>query len=348
MPRLTLADIRQSGLPGAIGLCADNTPSIAAAVNEAQERLINAGGRTGWWGGWSSLVFSVSSANPYITLPRQFSTLIGLTICNYGIRLHNQFYEVLPNGIGMQPQQVIPNCWQGNIAGYERSPVATMIDLPGTSYLRAYISDVRDVGAKMLLTGLDGNGLQIYSTLGIDSVNGAVLTFAQPFVQSTFTMSVIQAVQKDITYGDVVLSAIDVTTGAETILSRYAPTEVNPSYRRFLISQLPTNCCPSGTPATSTTTQVKAVGKWAHTPVYLDTDQLVIQCLPALIEMCISIRFSRMDKTDALAMAEQKRAAAIRELQNELRSYLGEQSPAVNVDRFGTAKLEYQSIGNLI
>lgn len=345
MPRITLADVRQSELPAAIGLCSGDTPQIAAAVNQAQQRLINAGGPTGWWGGWARLVFTVSTTNPYITLPRYLANLIGLDVCKHAIRINNEFYEILPDGIGMMPQTVIPACWQGNIAGYERGIYPSMVDMPGTSILRAFITDPRDVGARMLITGLDANGNQIYFQDTIDNVNGFFLTFVQPFVDSTFTVSLIQAVQKDITYGDVILQAIDPTTLVATTLSRYGPTEQNPAYRRYLITQLPPNCCPQ---TGGTTVSVTGIGKLEYVPVYLDTDQLVIGNIPALIDMCRSIRFQGMDVANAISLAEQHRKAAIRELQNELRSHLGEQSPAANVDIFGTAKLGYQSIGTLI
>ena len=345
MPRITLADVRQSALPAAIGLCAGDTPAIASAVNEAQERLINAGGPTGWWLGWARAVFSASVANPYVTLPRQFSTFIGMDVCRRPIRINNPFYEILPDGIGLMPRRHIPVCWDGNIAGYERGVFPTMVDLPTTSILRAYITDARDVGARMLITGLDQNGNQIYFQDVIDNVNGFFLTFVQPFVDSTFTVSSIQAVQKDITFGDVILKAVDPTTGIETTLSRYGPTEQNPGYRRYLITVLPPNCCfQQG----GTTVQITGLAKLAYVPAYLDSDQLVICNMPALIDMCQSIRYSRMDVPNAVAMTTAKRKSAIRELQNELRSMLGEQNIAANVDTFGTARLEDQRIGTLI
>lgn len=345
MPRITLADVRQSALPAAIGLCADDTPAIASAVNEAQERLINAGGNTGWWQGWARVIFTATVAKPYLTLPRQFATFIGMDVCHRPIRIHNPFYEILPEGIGLMPKHHLPLCWDGNIAGYERGVVPTMIDLPAISFLRAYITDPRDVGARMLITGLDQNGNQIYFQDTIDNVNGFFLTFVQPFVQSAFTVSSIQSVQKDVTFGDVLLSAIDSTTGAETSLSRYGPTEQNPAYRRYLITQLPRNCCQSGTTAS---VQITGLAKFAYVPAYLDSDKLVICNLPALIDMCQSIRYSRMDVSNALAMSAAKRKSAIRELQNELRSMVGEQNIAANVDIWSGANLDNQRIGTLI
>lgn len=194
--RITLADIRQSRLPRAIGLCAANLPEIAAAVNEAQQRLINAGGETGWWSGWAKVVFYATVSNPYITLPRNMARVINLAVCQKPIRINNEFYEILPGSVGLMPPST--SCdWCGTVAGYERGVVPTLVDLPGTEYLRAYITDARDVNLKLFITGLDQNGNGIYSTLGRNNVNGFTLIFAQPFITSGFTVSAIQSVQKD-------------------------------------------------------------------------------------------------------------------------------------------------------
>jgi len=342
--RITLADVRQSRLPRAIGLCAGDTPGISAAVNEAQQRLIDAGGETGWWNGWVKVVFPITVADPYITLPRQFSRIINMAVCNWPVRIHNEFYELLPDGIGLMPDPGLP-CWAGVVAGYERGTFPTMVDLPGESYLRTYVTDTRDVGARMLITGLDTNGMQIYTQDVKDNTNGFYITFASPFADSLFPVTAIQYVQKDITFGEVYLYAVDVTTGVQTLLSKYGPTETNPSYRRYYITQTPPSCCPS---SGTTSVAVTALAKLEYVPAYVDSDQLVITNIPALILECQAIRYEGMDVPNAAGMAAQYHKKAIAQLQNELRHYLGEQEPAVNVDRFGSAKLRRQSIGSLI
>jgi hypothetical protein len=341
--RITLADVRQSRLPRAIGLCAANLPEIAAAVNEAQQRLINAGGDSGFWGGWSKVVFYATVSNPYITLPRQFARIINMDVCQTPIRINNEFYEVLPGGVGLMPDAT--SCdWCGTVAGYERGVFPTMVDLPGTEYLRVYITDVRDVNLKLMITGLDQNGTAIYSTLGRDQINGFVLMFAQPFTTSAFTVSSIQSVQKDVTYGDVILKSVS-AGGVETTLSRYGPTEQNPAYRRYVINKLPANCCLQGTGAN---VAITAIAKLEYVPAYVDTDQLIIGNIPALIEECMSIRLGEIDSEKAQGMSLLHHKNAIRQLQNELRHYLGEQHPAVSVNIFTNEPLSRQSIGALI
>jgi hypothetical protein len=100
--RTTLGQVRQSRLPEVIGKCATDTPGIAAYVNQAQQQLINAGGETGWWGGWCKVVFQVWRSNPYITLPREFARVINMDVFRHPIRIQNEFYEMLEAGIGLK------------------------------------------------------------------------------------------------------------------------------------------------------------------------------------------------------------------------------------------------------
>lgn len=340
--RITLADVRQSRLPGVIGKCAADLPYIAAAVNAATQRLINSGGETGWWCGWSRVVFNVTSTNPYITLPRSMARIINLDVCKQPIRTRNEFYEFLPGGIGLMPRSNWPDFYSPIIEGYERGVVPTMVDLPGTQVLRAYLTNSADVGKRLLITGLDANGNDIYTLDNGNNVRGVFLTLASPFVNTAFPLSTIDSVQKDVTLGDVVLKSVDPVSGAETTLSRYAPTEVNPAYRRYMITQLPNGCCTSGQ---ATTLQITALAKLEYIPVYLDTDQLIISNIEALIAECQAIRYEAMDTTNALTLAQAAHMRAIRQLQNEQRHYLGEQRLAVQIDINQGSPLESHGVG---
>lgn len=340
---LTLAQVRQSTLPSSVGLCVDDIPSIAAIVNEAQERLIMAGGETGWWGGWQPVRFPISSSAPFITLPRQFNRIINMAVCRHGITINNQFFELLPHGHGVQPDKNKPD-WCGDIEGYERGTTPTMVDLtPTNQLLRVYVTDPRDVGKRMLISALDQNGNAIYDA---SPSLGFYLTFAQPFVTTSFIVTQIQTVQKDFTFGDVILQQVDATTGAFVNLARYGPNEINPVYRRYLISRIPSLCCgPNNIPPN---VSVDSLCKLQYIPVAQDTDWLIIQNLPALIEEVQGIRYSRMDAPAGVGLAGSHFKAAINLLRDQLRHEEGEQNPAVNVDIWGGAPLEHQSIGTLI
>lgn len=351
--RITLRDIRlRSRIPQLIGACQDNLPAIAAMVNEAQYRLIMAGGDTGFFGGWEKVLFSPSRFQPHITLPRQYCRCINLAVCRHPFRIYNEFYTVLPAGPGLPPEPSELVDWCGEIEGFDAGTVPTMVDLPATSYLRLYATESADVsaGKRILITGLDQNGQQIYSTAGTNNVNGFYLTAATPFADTTFTVSKIQAVNKDETVGFFTLKAVNPTTGVETTLANYAPTESKPAYRRYQITNLPTACCPSGcgTAVTSQTVQVTSLCKLEYIPAALDTDYLIIGNIPALTEECQSMRFAEMDDPKSMAKAEYHHKRALKELNNELRHYLGDQVPSISVDVWAGQPLQDQSIGSML
>lgn len=344
--RATLADVRRSRFAQVIGVCDSDLPRIAKVVNEATQRLIYAGGETGFWGLWQRVVFNtVSATQPYLTLPRQFARAINMDVCQVPIRINNEFYELLPGGVGLMPTTTIPD-WCGSLAGYERSPVPTMVDLATTNQkLRVYLTDVRDVGSRILISGLDQNGIAIYSTDGPLTVNGFYLTLDTPFVTSSFVVSTITGIQKDTTFGDVVLKQVDQVTGAEVLLSRYATDETNPAYRRYFITRLPVGCCAGGAPSPL---QITAAVKLEYIPVSRDTDQLILANIPALIEEAQALRYSEMDVPNAAILESKHHKRAIKLLQDEMRHYEGEQRPAVSVDIWNGAPLENQGIGTLI
>lgn len=347
--RATVATARQSRLPRALGLCAGNIPEICEWINAATQRLINAGGETGWVGGWTRVVFQVDTSDPYITLPRTLARVVHMAYCQTPMRINNEWYEFLPGGIGIMPTSSQPD-WCGEVAGYDRGMFPTARDIDTTNkFLRVYYTDSRDIGAKILITGLDQNGHSIFSTLGSDTIDGFTIAISSPFTDGEIAgakveVSQITAVQKDITHGDVILMQVDLTTGAEVQLARYAPTETNPSYRRYYITKLPGGCCCD---TNTGTVQVTALGKREFIPVYQDTDQLMIGNIEALIEECQSIRYAEMDSTNGLQLAAVHHAAAIKLLQNEIVHAYGRESPAINVDIFDQCPLDQQSIGSL-
>lgn len=346
----------QSRLPSAIGKCANDVPGVAAYVNQAQQQLIIAMGETGAFGGWQKVVFSVNRCSPYITLPRELARIINMDVCRFPIRIQNEFYEMLEAGVGLQDFCKCPD-WCGALEGYERGTFPTMVDItPSNQLLRVYMTDPRDLGKRVLVgPALDQNGNPIYSQDGLNSVNGFYLPLANPFTTSAFQVSSIGGVQKDATFGDVLLYQVDATTGAQVLLSRYAPDEITPSYRRYFIHRLPCGCgtvqvpsnpCVAG--VTPPNVAVTAMAKLEFIPANRTTDFLIIGNIPALIEECKSIRYSDMDAPNAPGLAAKSHLNAVNLLNKELGHYLGKLQPAVNFAPFGTATLERQRIGAMM
>lgn len=322
----TLKTVKNSRIPELIGVCSDDTARISAIVNDAQQRLIYAGKDAGWWNGWVKVVFSVTPTNPYITLPREFARIINMAIEEFPIHIHNEFYEVLPGGIGPLPNCTVSD-WCGTVAGYERGIWPTSVDLTTTNQtLRVYVTDSRDVNSRILIIGLDQNGNEIYSQDGLHTVTGFYLTFDSPFVDSTFIVTQIKSVVKPVTFGDVLLYQVDQTTGTQVLLSRYKASETNPAYRRYYIAPVPSWCC------SGTSFNITALAKMEYIPAIRDTDLLVISNIPALTEMVQALRYYAQDvvASHQLGLMHEKRA--IKLMRQELDHYMGIEEPAVTVD----------------
>lgn len=346
-----LADIRKSRIPQAVGQCASDQSQLIEYVNEAQERLVYAGGEEGWWGSWMKVVFNVDSvSDPFITTPRIIARLINLDVCRKPVRIQNEFYEFLEAGVGLQP---ITNC-AGNsrhncnlLEAYDRGQFPTFTDLvPGNKRIRVYMTDPADFGRRVLIQGQDANGVTIRTLDGTMQVQGIYLGLTPPFVDLPFNIDKLTGLQKDVTVGDVKFYELDTTTQVQRLLVTMEPSEEVAGYRRYFINGLPKNCC-DPTNSGVTTVQITAMAKLAFIPVMFDPDYLIIQNLAALKEECQAVRFGEMDDSTSLNQAGARHAKAISLLNGELRHHLGKERPAINFAPFGTAHLGRQRIGTL-
>lgn len=351
--KVTLKDIRGSRFPEAIGACYADLPRIANAVNECVQRLIVDPRQpdTGWYGTYVPMVFNVTRTDPYITVPKGVARLMNIDVCKTPVPLRNGFYEFLWATKGILPQtnctsSINSACYPSiNTQGVLRGAYPTNVDVPTTAgttyYIRAYPTDALDDGKRILVQAYDPNDFKIYGMDGLMQMEGQYLTLASPFVTSTWTVGTkgIYGIQKDYTYGDVVLKAVDTVTGVETTLSRYEPGDTNPAYPRYYLDALPQYCC------SSTTIQVNALAKLDYYPVAVESDWVLIGNIPALIAEAQSIYHDGIQEDAAFTLSMKKHAAAIMLLQGELDHMYGKVNPATNVALFGTAHPRYQSIG---
>lgn len=352
--KTTLKDLRQSRFPEAIGACYADQNRIAAAANECVQRLIIDPRQpdTGWFGTWVPMVFTVTRTNPYITAPRGIARLMLMDVCRTPIKMQNQFYEYLWAGTGLLPVNVCSSNSSRCISELQtqsllRGYYPTLADVPTTNayYIRAYPTDPLDVGKKILVQAYDQNDFKIYGLTNMQQMEGFYLTLDYPFVTSDAIVGPqgIYAIQKDYTYGDVPLTAVDVDTGVETQLSRFEPGETRPWYPRYYLDSLPQYCCNS-----TASIQVNAMAKRDYYPVAVDQDWLLIGNVPALISEAQAVYHDGIQEGAASVMSLKKHNNAILLLQGELDHYMGKESPAINVSLFGTAQLRNQSIGSLI
>ena len=353
MTRLTFYDIRNSRIPDSIGSMSGDTPRLLSVVNEAIQRLILAGGNEGWWGGWSKMVFNVLPAtDPYITTPKEVARIESLDVCNSPVRIQNEFYEFMEFGRGLQS----PGCGCSGrstssshcstMQTYDRGQYPTMRDLtPGTK-VRVYVSNASDAASfrRIFFKANDNNDNPIYDLDNGIQVNGFFLTFATPFVDSTYVLNSLIRVQKEETLGPVSLYEVDQTTGVETLLSTFAPSETNPAYRRYFIKGLPCQCNCSTTPGT---VQVTAMCKLDFVPVTSDTDPLIINNLPAIKHECLAVRYGEMDSESNQKLAASHHTLAIRLLNQELIHFLGKEQPAMQVKPWGNATLQRAGLNHI-
>lgn len=348
MQRLRLYDCRNSRLPQVVGKCQSDIVGIRNYVNSAQRRLLMAkeAGEEGWWGTWGEIVFNVSRATPYITLPREVARLMAITVCDRPVPIQNQFFEYTQFGNGRFPKNF---CCRDFLQGYSRNNAVTFTDLSNApQFLMAIASNAQDFGKRILFQGRDANDNVIYSQDDRGQrITGEFSTFTDPFVVTPQMYSSIFGIQKDVTMGPVRIYQVDPSTGDQVLLLTMEPGEQTASYRRYYFNGLPCMCCPSPN-APCTQVQVTAIAKLDLIPVTADTDYCLIQNLEAIIEECASVRYSEMDSPQAKTMAAERHIQAIRMLNGELSLYLGRDDVAIQVWPFGSARLEKRRIGTLI
>lgn len=354
--RLRLYDCRISRLPTVIGKCQSDLPEIANYVNTAQQRLLYAAEASdeSWYGTWAEVRLNVSRAAPYITLPREIARLESVTICGEPVPVLNQFYEYLQFGNGRMQRRSLNGAPKLR-AAYTRNNAVLFTDLMnGPQLISVFPTDSADAqGTKrMLIQGLDQNGQQVYSNDGGKTILGEFVVLQMPFTTTQNQFTVITGIQKDVTAGPVQIFQMSPVTSEQILLSTMEPGEQTTDYRRYFFDCLPCGCCPPPNgPVTNNNCpppQVTAIAKLELIPVVNDTDYLLFHNLEAVINECQAVRFSEMDNAAAKQQAVFHHKEAIRLLNGELGHYMGVQQPAVQMNVFGSAKLERQAIGTMI
>lgn len=361
MPRLTLNHCAASRLTEVLGVCQADLPSIAQAVNSAQERLVYAkeAGDEGWFGSFADVVFNVLQSDPYITLNRYSARAMNAAICKNPVPINNPFQEYLLFGNGKRPKF---SCSTSGVTGqcgggmniYDRGMFPTYRDLTLGHIVRVRAENALDTAGdkRVLIQGTDTNNTVItsldVSAIETIRVQGQYLNIVSPFVDMPFPMNTITGIQKDATNGPIQFWDVDPVTAQETLILTMDPGELVSGYRRYYLDRLPKDCCPVVTSNGQPAVQVQALVKLALVPVIVGPDYLLIQSLEAIIAECQSMRYSTMDLPSAKQMAMAAHQDAIRLLLGELTHYYGIDEPAVGFFPFGSARLERQGIGTLM
>lgn len=343
MNRIRLYDFRISGAPESCGICFTDIARVANLLNEAQQRLLtdpNAPDE-GWWAGYARYAFTVNPPFSYIVTPREVARIILMDVCKQPLAIKNEFFEFLEFGRGFQPVGCEANRQQcGQIPqAYERETVTTINDFVAGNSIRIYPLNSVDVGKRVLIQGTDTNNKTIYGTslLTGNPILGESMVIEVPFTDTTNTFNTVTHIQKEQTNGDVVFHMVD-QFGNETPLTSMEATEQTALYRKYFLNGLQNRCCGQSPQ------QVLAMCKLDYIPAQSDQDYLLIQSLPALVEECMAVRYSRMDTPGSQQMAAAKHARALQLLFGQLDHFLGKQSAAITVPLFGNDRLRLQPI----
>lgn len=346
MQRATLSRFRAQWPAEAMGLC-QSDPQVANYCNDAQDRLLMDPlcPDEGWYGGWitMNLTATVTNGVAYVVTPREIARLIVMGVCEHPIHIRNGFYEYLNYGAGLQPKTCRASGCGSTFQAFERDSVFTFTALSGTKTIRIYATDARDSGKRVLVQGKDANGQVVLTTNPGSALTapGEYVVIQFPFVDTANIYSTIDGLQKDETYGQIQFTQVDPVTLVESALSTMEPTEGTALYRRYLINGIPnTNLCCQGLG----TVQIRAEGRLDFVAVANETDYLVIPNIPALLEECQSIRFSRIDTPNAaqLSIIHHNRAIAL--LNGQLDAMHGKTNTSVLVPIFGSNKLTRQPV----
>lgn len=340
----TLAQAKASSIPQAVGInaCDDRFVTL---LNEAQSRLADMGR---WWGTWRRM--RLCAVAGCITWPTEVRTIEGLNMCGYDIPIRNQWFEFQTN-VRAPSINCGYVCEQPQLL--DRGTVVQYRDFTTPSYIRLYPTSSTDVGKKILIQGLDANGIPIRTLDSGVWVDGEYLTLASPFVTSSnlFKNPGMTGVQKPLTNNRITVVSVSPIDASETDIAVWAPYDLNPSYRRTYLKNLaricnsnPNNngcgdcrdkgdgCLPADLECSNIV--LEAIVRLGLVPALADTDWLFIQNLDALKHMMKCIQ--KEDKNQ-YQESERETQLALRALRNELEVFDPPTRTSVNALSQGTA-----------
>lgn len=312
-------------------------------LNRAQEELAMEGR---WWGTYQRL--RILGNKSCIVWPADVAVVERLQICRDTVMVRNSWYE-------FEAYEKAPalrnNDWYNNEAAsqlLDRGLATTYGEWDGVlNQLRFYPTNSSDVGKRILVQGVDQNGVQVRTQDSVsgDWIDGEYVTLAYPYATTANIFQYpLAGLQKPITDGWVSVTTYNTITGSESQVANYHPYEQNPAYRRTYLTQ---SCCRLLQPLPVKNSDgcnsdncwpwqiYTALVSKSFSPAYIDTDWLFISMLGALESMMRSIQLA--DEYDQ-AGANFYRSEATRKLRNYTeRMEGGKERTAVNIQPLGSA-----------
>lgn len=306
--RVTLADLRASRIPAALGICATDS-RLVAWLNEATERLLRKGK---WWG--TAPRFRICICNGCVTLPRAIAVIEAVAVCGRHVPIHDQWFEFLENGAGIQGSS--RTCEPAaDCVGHFPS----FADICGTNKKVSLICDLAsDVGKEVLVLGFDANGNWIRTTQNGLIRDGEVIALAQGAgtLSANLFSQVTDLQGPDGLDGQWWLYEYNTTDTTTRMIGAYQYDEIRPSYARYRIAGLIGN----------TSNAVDIIGKLDFIPVKNDSDYLILGNIPALKDMMTALKDAEMESsmTSRASIIAAGMALAVDSLESELSHYSGD------------------------
>ena len=274
------------------GKCYDNE-NVALRVNEVHERLMDI---ADWSYTTKQIRFYVN--NNSIAMPYNVERVINVDIDGVPSMVHNRAYEFLEGGVG----DINTN---GRYAGKDLVDLGegwpTFYEMP--DYLPLLVYSTSSGEGSITVKGHDDTGLEVSEEIPIQQFSGAVdgHIVGTP-ITSTKSFRDITYVKKPTTTGYVTLMSYDSETPEIYFLSKYAPNEQYPGYKRYRVA----GACIDNSGNDTAYNNILCQCKMKHVNMIDDDEVLIIQNLAAIKQMAIAIREEEANRFDNAARYEAK------------------------------------------
>lgn len=290
-----------------LNICADD-PRLYRWIDAFEQQALVYGR---WWGTTQLVQFCIT--NGCLVLPREIAVIESANLGSVHAQIRNGWYDFIkphePCADTNRCTSENCGCGCGAVNIQDIGLVASFRTTTGTNQkIRVYPGNSADVGKKIIFQGKDANGIWVRTTIDGSRQDGEQVTLALPFVDTVTVWGpgAPFAVMKEQTTYRVLVYAVDATSGDELQLAEYAPTEMEPAYRRVSI---PGFCTPAAHDASlpisdtpCSTRSLKAIVSLDKIPVQVPNDWLLFCNMEAYRQGLMSIKF-RKEQNQAMADA---------------------------------------------
>lgn len=251
---------------------------------------------------------AITAYNETLTLPRQYSTCVGIIRETLPLPIRNSWIEFVLDGPGQLLQDDSDLC--GEIVdlgdGYVCFREPGWVNEDGC--LVKFETDAGTGETTPVNIHVRGtlDGVQLRTTSGGTTYYGDKLSMVDGAdVTTTQSYDFLSQITKPITIGEIIAVAIDPDDSSETEIARYNPGETLPSYRRYKVPPSPTGSASYTVIALCQRRFVEAVD---------DDDRLSVTNLSALENTLLHLHY-RLENDDE--RAERCLSTALRIIQGE-------------------------------